>query len=332
MMKLRMLMTGVLVAVTVSATAAQAQNCAAGQTQDACQKAVDLVNFITPQLSTALAGGNATLGQGGALGGLGHWELDIRASAVNGQLPKVNNVGLSTTGAAQTTFTTTSQFMPGVSANAAIGLWRGVSVGVTHIGGVDALLTATYLPNVDGGDVKFTVNGSNTKFGFGVRVGLLEESAITPGVGFTYLQRDLPTVNVTTSSTVSASGNTAPGDIGINSLSMKTTAWRIAASKNFLIFGLNAGLGQDKYSSSSNLAVTVRPSGSAPVSASTTAGFDMTRTNIFVGASIDLFIAKLVGEVGQVSGGSAPSATNKFTGGDASSSHSYFTLGLRFGM
>ena len=126
-MKFRIFMAGALVAV--AGTSAQAQSCAAGQTQDACQKGVDLVNFITPQLSTALAGGNATLGQGGALGGLGHWEVDLRASAVSGKLPKLNNVGLSTTGAQATTFASDNQFMPGVSANAAIGLWRGYSLG-----------------------------------------------------------------------------------------------------------------------------------------------------------------------------------------------------------
>ena len=54
---------------------------------DACPKAVDLLNFMTPQLSTALVGGSPTLGQGGVLGGLGHFSIDIRGSAVNGQLP-----------------------------------------------------------------------------------------------------------------------------------------------------------------------------------------------------------------------------------------------------
>ena len=328
-MKIRMLMAGAIVAVV--ATTAQAQNsCAAGQTQDACQKGVDLVNFITPQLSTALAGGNATLGQGGALGGLGHWEVDLRASAVNGKLPKLNNVGLSTTGAKASTFASDNQFMPGISVNAALGLWRGYSLGVTHIGGIDALVTATYLQDFDGGDIKVKLSGGNTKFGYGVRIGVLEESAITPGVGITYLQRDLPTLSITGSSTVSASGTTAPGDIGINNLSMKTTAIRLTASKSFLIFGLSAGVGQDKYSSSSTLAVTVRPQGFAPISGSAAAGYDMTRTNIFVGASINLFIAKLVGEIGSVSGGSAPTSTNNF-GSDAAASRSYFTVGLRFG-
>ena len=45
--------------------------------QSACrtpaQQAVDVFQFMAPQLGLALAGGNATLGQGGALGGFGHF-------------------------------------------------------------------------------------------------------------------------------------------------------------------------------------------------------------------------------------------------------------------
>src|SRR5687768_7905291 len=37
--------------------------------QDACQIAVDVFQVMAPQLGLALAGGNATLGRGSALGG-----------------------------------------------------------------------------------------------------------------------------------------------------------------------------------------------------------------------------------------------------------------------
>ena len=36
---------------------------------DACVQAVDVFQFVAPQLGLALTGGNATLGQGGTLGG-----------------------------------------------------------------------------------------------------------------------------------------------------------------------------------------------------------------------------------------------------------------------
>src|SRR5674476_357993 len=86
-MKYRVIVAGIL-AVAIAAPM-QAQTCST-QTADACQKAVDLLNFMTPQLSTALVGGNPTLGQGGVLGGLGHFSIDIRASgSLSFELPKL---------------------------------------------------------------------------------------------------------------------------------------------------------------------------------------------------------------------------------------------------
>src|SRR6185437_8756916 len=66
--------------------------------QDACQKTVDIFDYLAPQLATAVAGGNATLGDAGTLGGLGHFSLGLRANAVDGDIPKVDNVTLNTTG------------------------------------------------------------------------------------------------------------------------------------------------------------------------------------------------------------------------------------------
>src|SRR5262245_52854593 len=82
---------------------AQANGCPAGgqaltlsgamanAVHDACTQAVDVYQLMAPQLGIALAGGNATLGQGGALGGIGHFAVGIRANAFVGDVPKVND-------------------------------------------------------------------------------------------------------------------------------------------------------------------------------------------------------------------------------------------------
>lgn len=317
----RFVMLGAL--ASAFAMPAHAQGCTGGAyVVDACRKTVDLVNFLTPQLATAQAGGNATLGQGGSLGGFGKFVLDLRATAVNGSLPKFDNVGFNATESG-TKFSSANQFIPAVSLNAAIGLWRGYSLGVTHIGGVDALVTATYLQNFDGGSIKGRLSGGNTKVGYGVRLGLLEESLLSPGVSVTYLKRDLPTISV--SGTVQGSGANPGGTIAINNYAVKTSAWRITASKNLPVLGgLSAGIGQDKYDASSTVAVNVNGFSSA----SGAANMSMTRTNMFVGVTLNLFIAKLVGEVGQVTGGNTPALLNDF-GSPANKSRSYFTGGLR---
>ena len=331
-MKFRVIMAG-LFAVAVAAPMQAQGTCAAGSTQDACQKASDLLNYMTPQLSTALASGNPTLGQGGVLGGLGHFSIDIRASAVNGSLPQLNSINLSLAGRQNSQFTTKNQFIPAASVDAGVGLWRGLSLGVTHVGGIDGIVTMTYLPTIknDSGSSSntgnFTVNGSNEKFGYGFRIGLLEESVVTPGVSFAWVQRDLPTVSF--SGTVTSNGPLNPsGTLTLSNFSVNTTAWRVTAGKSFLIFGLSAGVGQDKYDATSTITAVVNGVGggsSTPVAGT----FSMTRTNYFVGAYVNLFIFKLEGEYGQVTGGT-DNTYNTFDTA-ASASRSYFTLGLRFG-
>ncbi|MBA3891100.1 MAG: hypothetical protein H0X64_11280, partial [Gemmatimonadaceae bacterium] len=60
---------------------------------------------------------------------------------------------------------------------------------------------------------------------------------------------------------------------------------------------------------------------------------DLTRTNYFLDVSMNLPFIKLVGEIGQVSGGTLPTGTthNTFSGGDVTKSRTYGSVGLRFG-
>jgi hypothetical protein len=324
-----MLVAGAAMVVGVSPVQAQ---CASGYTQDACQKTVDLFNFLSPQISTALAGGAATIGQGGVLGGFPHWALGIRASAVNGAFPQMDNVAFSTTGATRSTYTSEDQYVPMATIDGSIGIFKGFPLGVTRVAGLDALLTATYLPSApEGGDVTVTLPGGSTKFGGGVRVGLLQESILVPGVAFTYLKRGVPAISVSGQSNVSTGAGSAPGTFTLRELSLKANSWRLSASKSFAAFGLQAGMGQDTYDNSVGLDVTVNAA--APVGtqhASASASYTMKRTNVYVGASLNFIIGRLAAEYGQVSGGSLPAAMNSF-GSRADASRSYFSLGLRTG-
>ena len=142
-----------LLAVASAPAAAQgrAALCPTGTLQertaaDACELAVDLFRYMAPQLGTAIAGGNATLGQGGTLGGLGHFALGIRANAVFGSVPDMDGLDVSTDGASSRSYETTRQVVPMPVADAAFGIFKGIPLGVTSVGGVDLLLNAAYLP------------------------------------------------------------------------------------------------------------------------------------------------------------------------------------------
>jgi hypothetical protein len=323
-MKSRVVMIAALMAAASGVAGAQCASAPAAAKQ-ACYASQDLVNYMTPQLSTAIAGGSSTLGQSGVLGGLGRFALSLRGTAaMNGAFPNIGDSPFRTDGQKQS-YTTKSQIVPGAGVDAAVGLWKGVNLGATNVGGIDLLVSALYVPDVEGsgGDFSIKATDGNLKLGYGVRVGVLDESIVTPGVYVSYLQRDLPTVKLSGSSGNSSGAGTASGTFALNNFSVKTTAIRLVAAKNFLIFGLQAGIGQDTYKSTADISASV-----SGANATGNASMSMTRTNMFVGAMMNLFVFKLVAEYGQVSGGSLAAPFNTFDK-QASDSRTYLSGGLR---
>jgi hypothetical protein len=338
-MKGRLLISFAAIALAATSASAQidTQRCPAGTitlgipdqaraTQDACQKAIDLFQYMAPQLGTSITGGNATLGQGSSLGGLGHFSVGLRVNAIQGSLPQVQNVTPSVTGATSTNFATKTQIIPMPTADLAIGIFKGLPLAITNVGGIDLLVSAAYLPEFNNSGVSVKVPNGSLKLGYGARVGILQESLLVPGISVSYLRRDLPTVNI--------AANTNNDSLYVNDLSLKTTAWRVVASKSLLLFGLAAGFGQDKYESSTDIRAHVAAR-TAPVTPAANAGpvalsQSMTRSNVFADLSINLLILKLTGEIGQVSGGTI-NTFNTFSGKQAADSRIYGSVGARFG-
>jgi hypothetical protein len=319
-----------------AAPAARAQGvsgqCAAQTsiTRDACQKAIDLFNFMAPQLGTSIVGGNAVIGHVTTLGGLGHFTLGLRANVIRGQLPQTNNVAVSINGPQSSNFAPKSQVLGLPTGEAAIGVFQGIGVGLTNVGGVDALVSAYYVPDIDKDPVRVHPTVSRLKLGYGLRVGVLQETSIVPGVSLSYLRRDLPKLDLR--------ARIGSGDsLKVTGLTEKTSEWRLAASKRFAIVSIQGGLGQDRYSSSTDIGAYIAPRTVAPgVTASfngtvASASQKLTRTNMFVGTSVRLSPVRVAAEVGRVSGGSVAAAYNSFGGKKADDPYTYASIGLRIG-
>lgn len=337
-MKKQLVMAGAAIALSAGTTFAQglsSPKCTGGAplssaqiAQDACQQAYDLYQFMSPQLGLALAGGNATIGQGGVLGGIGHLSVGVRANAFQGLLPKVSSFSPRTSGASPArTLTTDDQILGLPTADAAIGIFKGLPLGLTNVGGIDALVSAAYVPTIDNDDVKITPS-NNWQFGWGARVGLLSESIVVPAVSVTWIERDLPETDMI--------GTSGGSTLKVEDFTVKTSAWRVVASKSFIVFGLAAGVGQDKYDQSAKISASFNgtcTSGTVSVNCSGTttvpdAAQELTRTNMFVDLSLNLPLFKLVVEAGQATGGTV-NTYNSFSGGRADRSQVYGSAGLR---
>lgn len=277
-----------------------------GEGGDACQKSIDLFNYVAPQLGMVISGGNATLGQAGALGGMGRFAFSLRGNALQGGLPDVDATPLSSGSANASSYTVEKQVVPMISAEGSVGLFGGIPLGLTSVLGVDALVSAFYVPEYNSGfkdaHSRFAIEtpDGNLKVGYGVRVGLLGESISLPGVSFTWLKRDLPRTNILTRPADS-------DEISLMNFDNNTTAWRVVAGKTFGPVGIAAGYGKDQYKSEADLSYSLA-SGCGIICIPTTprdGSFRFNRTtkstNFFGDVAVSLGLLKIVGEVGRVS-------------------------------
>jgi len=288
--------------------------------QDACQKAIDLFQYMSPQLGAVLAGGNATQGLTGTLGGLGHFVIGVRGNGIRGALPEVDRVVPATGGAQQSTYTVTEPLMGLPTGDLAVGIFGGIPVGLTRVGGLDLIVSASYLPDYNNASVDVVVPAGSWKFGYGGKIGILQESPLVPGVSVSFLNRELPLVRIT--------GRAGEDRLVLDSLRVKTSSWRAVAGKGFLFFGGAAGIGQDRYDSNASISVFIAPRrGSAgPLALQQ----KLTRTNYFASLWINAQVLRIVGEFGQASGGEILTY-NQFTGPQADEPRRYFSVGVSLG-
>jgi hypothetical protein len=289
-------------------------------TQDACQKAVDIFAFMTPQLGIGLVGGNAILGTGGALGGIGKFSIGVRGNGIRGRVPQVGDVNASITGAVRSDYAVDNQVVGLPAVEGALGLFGGIPLGVTHAFALDALVSATYVPEFSRSNVAVSLPDGSLKLGFGGRLGVLTESLVTPSVSLTYLRRDLPTTSID-----ATSGN---DDIAVSGISVKTSAWRAVAGKSVGFFGLALGAGKDTYDSRATGSVRVNEGTFTVNGGPYDLSQKVTRTNMFADFSLNFPFVKLSAEIGRVSGGNIDTY-NTFSGKRADDPLTYASVGIR---
>jgi len=303
--------------------------------EDACQKSQDLFNLLAPQLAATLAGGNLVLGQSSTLGGPGHFSLGLRVNAVRGTVPQFDDIMLGTNGAQRSRIGVDRRYVGYPVADAAVGIFKGVPLGITNAGGIDVLLNATYVPAYDNDDFSIRSSGGGVRIGYGARVGVLQETTFVPGVSVSVMRREVPTTTV----------RVAIGDdeLGIRDARVRSDSWRLVAGKNLLLFAVAAGVGQDRYTSRADVQAVVRnPTvviGGVPVQLPAEVRADvarlsqtLTRTNYFANLTVlSLPFVKVVGEIGRTQGGTLGATFNDLGGRRPDAAYTYGSVGVRVG-
>lgn len=312
------LVSGLFLVAIASPALAQNSACSAyvASAQRVCVAAVDATRAFHPVMGVLVSGGNPTIGSAGALGGLGHASLTLRANAVQVVLPDLSYDGSSSSVPAGDKL-----WAPAPLVEGALGVYGGVGNGLLS---VDLLGSAQLLPTdqidnltIDSGARK--IGGLALGLGYGARVGLLRERGPLPAVSVSIMRRDIPQIIY---------GDVPAGDRYSYGVDLHATNLRIAASKQLLFFDLAAGLGWDKYTGDAAIQfrdpITNAPQPSIPVE------LNSSRVLGFLNAGMSLSVARLTGEIGY-QGGKDQNLATDFEDLDTTKGKFFAGLGLRVG-
>lgn len=297
-----------------------------GYLADACQKATDLFSFMMPQFGQALSGGSAILGTANTLGGLGKFSLNVRATAVDGRVPNLDNIVLSPTGVTASSIGTEKSPVPAPVVDVGVGLFKGIPAGLTRVLSLDAVFNVAYLPDVDVQDIAVVVPGSRFKVGYGGRLGITRDAHMIPAISASYIKRELPTADITASF---QGGTGGTEQLSLSGFTVSSEAIRASVSKKFGFLELGGGAGRDTYDTRLNIGAVVNEAGSTGT-ASYTYSQKTKRDVVYASLALNFPLLKLAAEVGQASGGTVLNTVNTFVDGGQNDARRFASAGIRF--
>lgn len=326
----------VLLAIGLSAIPAGAQNTVSAPcsrsdvpdpARDFCLTVAQAVESAQPQLGILIAGGNPTIGTastgGLRLGVMPRVSASLNLNVVFIQLPEIlaEQAGAS----AERLNSAVGIPAPALSGTASVGVFPGFTLAPTigGIGSVDVLGSATWLPFSAASVEGFGEGTADLAFGGGLKIGLLQESFVTPGVSVSLMHRRLGSIEYgdvcpTASAGVAGSSDdyvfssgtcAGGGDPGEFSVDLSDWSARAMIGKRLLGLGLTGGIGYDRFSSEVGYGFRA-PQGSLPAQANYYAraekmSLDSDRWSAFVDASFTALIATFAVEAGWLQGSDA---------------------------
>jgi hypothetical protein len=271
----------------------------------------------------------------------------VRLNAVFARLPDI--VVDNASGTVQAVNDVAGIPAPALGANAAVGLTKGFSLAPTvgGVGAIDLLGSATWLPFRALGVEGFDEETPDFAFGAGVRVGLLRESFLTPGVSVSVMYRRLGKVGfgaVCPGGEGPAPGGGDgictgdPGDVGEFQFDLTNWSYRGVVSKRLLGFGLTAGLGYDRFDSDVRYAFRYQQPGLPGTPALTRVRrspeveVDNGRWSAFLNSSFTLLVATFTIEGGWMAGGDQVQGFPSASDFDPGEGNFFGSLGLRLSL
>jgi hypothetical protein len=296
--------------------------------RDACQKGMDLLTSLAPQLQGAIAGGNALVGSHAPLGRIGRITVALRGTVTDGRLGRMRDPIVSRTGVTASTIATTRIAIPVPSIDLALALFPGIRAAGFRWGSVDAL--GTVMGTLNGEEVihglRVGDQGPHFGVGGGARIGIQGEMAARPALTLSVQTREVPRTRLafaTNPSPVTGSGTT--DSVAFSRVSLQTRSVRLAGGVQLGRVSLGAGVGRDRNRSAAELHATIN---STRGSASFLQTLD--RDVGYASAAVGLWKVRLAMEGGVIREGSPIQTVNTFTGLRLNEHRPFVSAGIRF--
>jgi hypothetical protein len=301
--------------------AAQNSQCQpyAGQARsfNTCNAVVDGTQAFHPLLGLLTSGGTPVLGTMSGLGGFGHFYASARVNATHVVLPDLNYDGSTTTVGAGDRL-----FFPSPVVEVAMGVFSGLRGGLLSLDllGSAQLLPTTQIANFSVAPGARRIGSVALGLGFGGRLGILRETALTPGVAVSVMHRNIPEVRY---------GDLANGGNLSFATDLDATNIRVTAGKRFSVLNLGGGMGWDHYTGDGT-AQFRNPTTLIPEAAVAVA-LSHSRTMGFADVGLDLGHFKLTTELGYQLGRD-PHLVTTFTDFDPASGRFFAAAGITLGL
>ncbi len=313
------------VAVAAQAAAGVGECAAQGLAQDACGYASDIFVLTAPQMIGALGGGAHLLALPG--GKKSRFSLGLRASVVDGLVPNISERSMELGPGSPAPVTTSRQVVGAPVVDVGMSVYTGRqlevgSLGQGRMGAIHILSSFSYLPDVEMGDFTLSMPDRNWRATWGARVGLLEGVSRLPDISATYLQRGLPTMDM--------SLMVDEDSISLGQMRGTSTGWRVIASKSVSVLGLAVGMGRDQAAYSARISTALNDPDNAGWIRSSPLEVrrSTSRSSLFGSAVLSLGPIGLTTEVGRV-GRIGIATTNPIVGVQPGEAQTYGSAGLR---
>lgn len=294
--------------------------------EDAMTKGREITDYLAERQLEEAGSGSTIIGQGGPLTTPGRVSASLSGMRLSHSVPSLSGTAIIQSGIVPSLIAASNASATRLQLDVAMGVFRGFKLGSSRIFSVEMLGQLGMSGNYASNDLNLK-QASGFSYGFGQRMGLLEETPRLPGIAFSSTYLTLPGLNWSVSNL--PAGGSSSASIRVTDYSANIVGVRLTAQKSFGPAAITVGWGRDEVSANFTTHAQVDGPTAASLDGHNVGGGH--RSTWFVGGAFRAMRgAHIAGEVIRSTAVDAEGRFNKIGGGVVSAA-TRVRLGVRVG-